>query len=88
MMLGTVVRTTRGGTVYSGVSRSGCCCTLTLLLSSVRLLLLVQAEDVMHKLVLLARLDHPTPEKHTQKETHTQWSVSQSITLFQTEISQ
>lgn len=27
MMLGTVVHTTRGGTVYSGVSRSGCGCS-------------------------------------------------------------
>lgn len=81
MMLGTMVRTTRGGTVYSGVSRSGCCCTLTLLLSGVRLLLLVQAEDVMHKLVLLARLDHPTPEKtYTERNTYTK--VSQSVYHF------
>lgn len=61
------MHTTRGGTVYSGVSRSGCGCSVNLLLSSVRQLLLIQAEDVMHKLVLLARLDHPAPEKHTQK---------------------
>lgn len=40
---------------------------LSLLFSSVRQLLLIQAEDVMYKLVLLTRLDHPTPEKHTQK---------------------
>lgn len=38
-----------------------------LLLSTVRQLLLVQAEDVMHKLVLLTCLDHPAPEQHTQK---------------------
>lgn len=36
-----------------------------LLLSSVRQLLLIQAEDVMHKLVLFTGLDHPTSEKHT-----------------------
>lgn len=48
----------------------GVAMALTLLLSSVRQLLLIQAEDVMHKLVLLARLDHPTPEKHTQKDKH------------------
>lgn len=36
-----------------------------LLLSSVRQLLLVQAEDVMHELVLFTGLDHPTSEKHT-----------------------
>lgn len=46
----------------------GVAVTLTLLLSGVRQLLLIQAEDVMHKLVLLARLDHPTPEKHTHRE--------------------
>ena len=41
----------------------------TLLLGGVRQLLLVQAEDVMHKLVLLARLDHPaSAETHTQKD--------------------
>lgn len=55
----------------------GVAVALTLLLSSVRQLLLIQAEDMMHKLVLLARLDHPTPEKHTQKHTHNMvWSVS------------
>lgn len=36
-----------------------------LLLSSVRQLFLVQAEDVMHELVLFTGLDHPTSEKHT-----------------------
>jgi len=46
----------------------GVAVVLTLLLSSVRQLLLIQAEDMMHKLVLLTRLDHPTPKKkHTKK---------------------
>lgn len=35
------------------------------LFSSVRQLLLIQAEDMMHKLVLLTRLDHPTSYKDT-----------------------
>lgn len=39
----------------------------TLLLGGVRQLLLVQAEDVMHKLVLLARLDHPAPAETHRK---------------------
>ena len=41
----------------------GVAVVLTLLLSSVRQLLLIQAEDMMYELVLLARLDHPTPRK-------------------------
>lgn len=40
---------------------------LFLLLGGVRYLLVVQAEDVMHELVLLARLDHPTPAQHTRE---------------------
>lgn len=50
----------------------GVAVALTLLLSGVRQLLLVQAEDVMHKLVLLTRLDHPASDKHTrrQRKTH------------------
>lgn len=38
-----------------------------LLLSSVRQLLLIEAEDVMHKLVLFTGLDHATSEKHAGK---------------------
>lgn len=43
---------------------------LFLLLDGVRYLLVVQAEDVMHELVLLARLDHPTPVKTARKNSH------------------
>lgn len=46
----------------------GVAVVLHLLLSSLRKLLLIQAQDVMHKLVLLTRLYHATPEKHTHKE--------------------
>lgn len=68
MMLGYVVHTAGGSIAYSGVSRSMCGCFL--LLGGVRYLLVVQAEDVMHKLVLLARLDHPTPVKTARKTSH------------------
>lgn len=44
----------------------GAAAVLTLLFSSVRQLLLIQAEDMMHKLVLLTGLDHATSDKHTE----------------------
>lgn len=43
---------------------------LFLFLGGVRYLLVIQAEDVMHELVLLARLDHPTPAKTAIKISH------------------
>lgn len=66
-MLGKVVHTTKGGKCTVVCLGLDVAVALNLLLSSVRQLLLIQAEDVMYKLVLLRCLDHPTPEKHTQK---------------------
>lgn len=63
MTLGYVVRTARGGVQWC----VSVLVWLILLLGGVRYLLLIQAENVMHKLVLLARLDHPTPDETHMK---------------------
>lgn len=63
MTLGYVVRAARSGVQWCVSVRVW----LSLLLGGVRYLLLVQAENVMHELVLLARLDHPTPGETHRK---------------------